>query len=87
MLPEFTRKFILDNRKAVRLRGFCPEPKLKTVMVMDEEITYRPAVLIKHLVEQEETKRHSDKIVARQSLEFTTLSEEQKYQVSLSLQH
>ena len=44
---------------------------------MDEEITYRPAVLIKHLVEQEETKRHSDKIVARQSLEFTTLSEEQ----------
>lgn len=46
-------------------------------MVMDEEITYRPAVLIKHLVEQEETKRHSDKIVARQSLEFTTLSEEQ----------
>ena len=56
-------------------------------MVMDEEITYRPAVLIKHLVEQEETKRHSDKIVARQSLKFTTLSEEQKYQVSLSLQH
>ena len=56
-------------------------------MVMDEEITYRPAVLIKHLVEQEETKRHSDKIVARQSLEFTTLSEEQKYQVSLSSHH
>ena len=46
-------------------------------MVVDEEITYRPAVLIKHLVGQEETKRHSDKIVARQSLEFTTLSEEQ----------
>ena len=56
-------------------------------MVVDEEITYRPAVLIKHLVEQEETKRHSDKIVARQSLEFTTLSEEQNYQVSHSLQH
>ena len=56
-------------------------------MVVDEEITYRPAVLIKHLVGQEETKRHSDKIVARQSLEFTTSSEEQKYQVSLSLQH
>ena len=29
LLPEFTRKFILDNRKAVRLRGFCPEPKIK----------------------------------------------------------
>ena len=43
------------------LRGFCPEP----------------AVLIKHLIEQRETKRHSDKIVAKRSLEFTTSSEEQ----------
>ena len=56
-------------------------------MVVDEEITYRPAVLIKHLVEQEETKRHSDKIVARQSLEFTTLSEEQNIKSLFSLQH
>ena len=87
LLPEFRRKFVQDNRRAVSWEVSVQSLKLKTVMVVDEEITYRPAVLIKHLVKQEETKRHSDKIVARQSLEFTTLSEEQKYQVSHSLQH